>query len=507
MAKITRKPVPRSKSPIQTKPVSTVRTHQGGVGYERSDVKSELFLLAVSNMVGEDTVYEKADERDARYVGLLHAATAEDADWVRRFLPWLRDSANMRTASIVGVAEYIRAGGTGGRQLVAQTLIRPDEPAELVSYFRNLGVSIPKPVKRGISDALPRLYTERNTVKYDGHDKPMRFGDVIELVHPAPSSEASSVLYKHLVDRAHAGASAVPVPMVLTHLRKAREVFTNENATAEDAAEAGLNWEAASGKGAMDAKAWEAQIPTMGYMALLRNLRNFTEAGISRAAEMKVISRLQDPEEVATSRQFPFRFFSAFKELGTMTYSSALEQAINLSCDNVPVFKGSTLIMVDASGSMNSRAVSAKSKMTPAEIACIFGTAIAIKNVGTTRMFGYTTHASMEFTVDRRNFSILGLTEDFKRLLRPQGTSPWYSVDQVYQGEDRVIFITDEQASDDPRHFTTPHDHAQIFVWNLGGYAYGQAGGPKVHTFGGFTDKMFTVMEMADRGLRGDWPF
>jgi hypothetical protein len=210
---------------------------------------------------------------------------------------------------------------------------------------------------------------------------------------------------------------------------------------------------------------------------------------------------------VATSRQFPVRFFSAFKELGTMTYSSALEQAINLSCDNVPVFKGSTLIMVDASGSMNGGAVSAKSKMTPAEIACIFGSAIAIKNIGSTRMFGYTRSASMEFTVDRRNFSVLGLTEDFKRRLTPEGTLPWYSVQQVYRGEDRIIFITDEQAADRPSHFTTPHDHAQIYIWNLGGYSVGQAGGPKVHTFGGFTDKMFTLMDMTDRGLRGDWPF
>jgi len=39
------------------------------------DAESELFLLAVTNMVGEDTFYERADARDARFVELVHAVT------------------------------------------------------------------------------------------------------------------------------------------------------------------------------------------------------------------------------------------------------------------------------------------------------------------------------------------------------------------------------------------------------------------------------------------------
>ncbi|MFO7251854.1 MAG: TROVE domain-containing protein, partial [Actinomycetes bacterium] len=41
-------------SPVRTEQVPSVRTHEGAPGYAR-DAKSELFLLAVSNMVGEDT--------------------------------------------------------------------------------------------------------------------------------------------------------------------------------------------------------------------------------------------------------------------------------------------------------------------------------------------------------------------------------------------------------------------------------------------------------------------
>jgi hypothetical protein len=73
---------------------------------------------------------------------------------------------------------------------------------------------------------------------------------------------------------------------------------------------AGWSWERLSGwlPGGMDAAAWEAVIPQMGFMALLRNLRNFDEAKISDSARKYVVDKLSDPEEVAKSRQFPFRF-------------------------------------------------------------------------------------------------------------------------------------------------------------------------------------------------------
>src|SRR5580693_3105372 len=90
-----------------TSPVRAARralTHEGGPAYSR-DVKGELFLLAVTNMVGEDTFYESAGKRDDRFRALLHAAVAEDADWVARFVPWLRGTANMRSASVVAAVE------------------------------------------------------------------------------------------------------------------------------------------------------------------------------------------------------------------------------------------------------------------------------------------------------------------------------------------------------------------------------------------------------------------
>ena len=70
-------------SPVVTEPLASGATYEGGAGYAR-DAKSELFLLAVANMVGEDTFYEQAGDRDERYATLVRAVAVADPDWTAR---------------------------------------------------------------------------------------------------------------------------------------------------------------------------------------------------------------------------------------------------------------------------------------------------------------------------------------------------------------------------------------------------------------------------------------
>lgn len=74
-------------SPVTS--VGPAVTHEDGFGFAR-DAKSELFLLAVTNMVGEATFYESAGDRDSRFVELIHTVAVRDVDWLGRFIPWLR---------------------------------------------------------------------------------------------------------------------------------------------------------------------------------------------------------------------------------------------------------------------------------------------------------------------------------------------------------------------------------------------------------------------------------
>ena len=182
------------RGPLATEAVPSGRTHEGGAGYAR-DARSELFLRATASFAGEDSFYEDAAVRDDRMRELL-SALATDADgfaWLAGFPPWLRHEGNIRTASVVLAAEAVRArlaaGLEGGnRQLVGSVLRRADEPGEMLAYWTSrYGRAIPKPVKRGIADAVARLYDERAFLRYDSEARGFRFGDVIDLVHPSPA--------------------------------------------------------------------------------------------------------------------------------------------------------------------------------------------------------------------------------------------------------------------------------------------------------------------------------
>jgi hypothetical protein len=130
-----------------------------------------LFLLAVTNMVGEHTFYESADRRDTRYAELVRTTALSDPDWTARCLRWLRGDANMRTAALVGAAEFVKThldagsgpgpdGSVTNGSVVESVLQRADEPGELLAYWTSVyGRAIPKPIKRGVADAVLRLGT------------------------------------------------------------------------------------------------------------------------------------------------------------------------------------------------------------------------------------------------------------------------------------------------------------------------------------------------------------
>src|SRR3954468_6838541 len=508
-----------------TSPVRAVRralTHEGGPAYAR-DVKGELFLLAVTTMVGEDTFYEAADARDERFRTLVHAATQEDSDWVARFVPWLRNTANMRSASVVAAVEYVRAGGPFGRAVVASALQRADEPAEALAYFTSrYGRALPQPLKRGVADAARRLYGERAALKYDGLSRAWRMADVIELTHAKPRDEAQSALFRWLLDRRHDRADAASPAPVLPMLRARAELealSVDERralvaAAAVDASVAdrltagGMTWEALSGwlGGPMDRAAWEAVIPSMGYMALLRNLRNFDEAGVGDDVAARVAAKLSDPDEVARSRQFPYRFVSAFEAAPSLRWAWALEKALEAATSQLPAFAGRTLVLVDTSASMSSPAVSKRSTMTPVKAAAVFGVALA-KRGNDVDLHGFADGVFRHKM--HRSASVLAEVERFTQRVGEvgHGTRIAESLRATYRRHDRVVVISDMQTFADsrmPRGWSMPSRYTQVaggevprsfpvYGFNLGGYRETvlDAGRGNGHEFGGLNDATF----------------
>lgn len=520
MSKFSGRPVRPMRAvvqgPVRTTDVQTP-TFEYGQGWERTP-ESELFLLAVTNMVSEDTFYESGEQRDNRFVQLIHEVTKTNPEWIagnaerEGFVSYLRNTMNMRSASIQMACEYARAGGPGGRAVINKAISRGDEPAEALGYWLSYyGRKIPAAVKRGIADAAIRLYSERNALKYDGISRGIRMADVLELTHPKPKEVWQSALFRYLIDKRHNRDGGAP-PMLRTivedeKLRAADPEVRRALLKAGAVAEAGWSWERLAGwlPGGMDAEAWELMIPQMGYMALIRNLRNFDEAGISDEVKAAVVDRIAKPEAVAASRQFPYRFWSAYKNAPSMEWGRALEKALDLSCSNIPELPGRTLVLIDISGSMQAP-VSDRSKVQRYEIGALFGAALAKRTEKCdVALFA---DGPLEHPVGKSQ-SVLRYIESVGNNIGVvgYGTAIHESLRKCYNGHDRVVIFSDE-ASRDCYNQAVQAQIPCIHIYNLAGYRTATLpSGPGRFSYGGFSDGFFNVMGLLEQGADAGWPF
>ena len=532
-------------SPVTSEAVPSGLTHEGAPGYAR-DAKGELFLLSVAYMGSDATFYETGKERDTRFADLVRKVAAEDPAWMGQFIPWLRNGANMRTASLVAAAETVKARldtacpgpphsghassdwtcarqdgiAASNRQIIASALQRADEPGELLAYWHSLyGRNEPKPLKRGIADAILRLYTEFSLLKYDTDSHGYRFGDVIERVHvtgehPEVKGTWKGALYEHAIDRRHGRDNPVPEELAMIRANAAlRKRAAEDPRVLLDAAAlkaAGMTWEDAlslAGSKVSKRDLWAALIPSMGFMAQLRNLRNFDDAGVPDEVAGDVIARLTDPEQVAKSRQFPFRFLSAYRAAPSLRWAYPLERALSLSLANVPALKGRTLILVDRSGSMFD-GVSAKSGLNRADTAALFGVALALRSEHADLVEFGTYSQPVQF---RNAESILKVIERFTGM---GGTNTADAVRRHYRDtfHSRVVIVTDEQTfggyyGAEPTSLVPAH--IPVYTWNLAGYKHGHgpSGSGNRHAFGGLTDVSFKLIPLLEAGSDASWPW
>jgi hypothetical protein len=517
MAKFNRPRVTGALSVIRgtSKPAGV--TYEGAPGYPR-DTKSELFLLAVANM-GENTFYEGASERDSRFRTLVGEVALSDVDWLTRMIGWLRSTAGMRSASVVAAAEAVmsrlcaeQAGGN--RQLIDAALRRADEPGELLAYWHGrYGRRLPQPVKRGVADAVRRLYDERSLIKYDSGD--FRFGDVLELTHPAPATPTQGALFRHAIDRRHGRGEDLPEALATLRARAEllalpvaeRRALLDRPDAARVLADAGMTWESVAGwlQGPLTARFWESLIPSLGYFATVRNLRNFDQAGVSDEVAAVVAERLADPERVARSRVLPMRFLAAYRAAPSLRWAWPLQRALDASLANVPALPGRTLVLVDRSGSMFGR-LSARSELTSADAAAMFGTALALRAADADLVQFGTLSSAVKF---RRGESVLKVVERFRNL---GGTDTAAAVRAHYRGHDRVVLVTDEQAWAGHRGAEPTRvvpDRVPVYTWNLVSYRHGHgpSGTGTRHTFAGLSDSAFAMIPLLEREATGAWPF
>lgn len=527
-------------------------TALGAPGHTR-DARSELFLTGTGAFPVEDSFHEAVGDRADRTNTLARTIALEEdgVDWLTDFVRWARGEGNMRAIGLViaveATAARIEAGlDAGTRHLARAAIGRADEAGTLLklwsdTYGKGSSARLPNALKRALADAATAKYDEYNLLKYDTPSADRRFADVLRLARPRPLDGRQEALFRHAVERSLTWVDGVrrtvPEELATVNARAAleavptaarRALVREKHGTpfADRLKAAGATWEWLAGwlndgKG-MDADAWSAVIPSMGYMALVRNLRNFEQAGVPGKVLDTVAARIADPAQVAKSRQLPMRFLSAFKEVeGSLRWGWPLEQALTHSLGNVPMLSGRTLILVDLSISMFNE-VSERSKLDRWETAAIFGTVLAQR----------AEHADVVAFGDNSRAVELSPTDSVLTSVRKHfgtrmgGTQTTSAVRTHYRPgfHDRVVILTDEQYSGGVIHSAYNYGYGghrpiaptevvdkatPVYTWNLAGYkvGHGPSGEGNRHTFGGLTDAAFRAIPLIEAGTRGGWPW
>lgn len=321
---------------------NTIKTvNKCGAPAYSMDAKSKLVTQVLCSFFDEEQFYGKNTEDMTQ---TIKRVIADEPQFVSNLAVFARRVFNMRSVSHVLTA-YL-AHETSGKPYVRRTVegvtLRGDDLTEIMAfYLSTFGKPIPNSLRRAIADKLV-TFDEYTLAKYKGDNKAVKMRDLICLCRPRPQASKQEDLFKRCL---------------------------------ENRLETPLTWESELSANGNNAKTWKKLIDSgkVGYMALLRNLRNIIRANPSNI--QTVYDIIQDSERVRKSKQLPFRFYSAYKAVSDIAGSKVfdvLEAALENSVDNLPKLPGTTVIAVDVSGSMSSP-VSEKSEARCYEIAMLLG--------------------------------------------------------------------------------------------------------------------------------------
>jgi 60 kDa SS-A/Ro ribonucleoprotein len=371
-----------------------------------------------------------------------------------------RSKFNLRHVPLWLLVKLIERGRGSAlvSETIAKTIQRADEMGELLALYWKAGKRpLAKQLQKGLAMAFGR-FGAYALAKYD-RDGAVKLRDVLFLSHAKPKDAEQAALWKALVDK---------------------------TLTPPD------TWEVALSAGADKKETFTRLIAEgdLGYLALLRNLRNMAQSGVDPALVRDAIVARKGAQRV-----FPFRYTAAAR--AAPQFEPALDQALCEAIAEMPVLDGKTIVLVDVSGSMDS-AMSGKSDLKRIDAAATLASIIP----GDLRVFTFSN--GLVEVPPRRGMA------GVDAVIRSQphsGTELARAVATINTvPHDRLICISDEQATGGFVGFTPSFNQGRVpdpiakraYMINVAAYQNGVGYGRWVH-IDGFSEAVLTFIAEHER--------
>ena len=375
-------------------------THEGARAFTNLTDEQRLRRAVLSCMLWEDEFYEDGETISVRITQL---ASVLDPGIVAALAIEARTKMNLRHAPLLLLTVLAKTGAKR-EKLVADTVVevvqRADELSELVAvYWRHGRRPLSAQMKKGLARAFEK-FDAYELAKYD-RPGPVRLRDVLFLVHAKPKAAEQAETWRKLAGK---------------------ELDSPDT------------WEVALSGGADKRDTFERLLREgkLGYLALLRNLRNMAQANVDEDLVRKALL-----DRKGARRVLPFRFVAAAR--AAPMFDREIDKALQAAIGEQAKLPGRTIVLVDVSGSM-STPLSRRSDLTRLDAAA----ALAAVINGDVRMFS--------FTDDVKEVAARKGLAGIDAIVKSQphgGTYLGKAVGHVNGlKHDRLIVITDEQSHD-----------------------------------------------------------
>lgn len=427
----------------------------GGRAFSHSP-EMELITACLGTFL-KDTFYESGDSRINRIAELVKKVKPE---FVAKLAIVARKQFYLRSVShvLVGELSKVHRGDSLVKRTIIQVAERPDDLTEIVSYC---GKPLPNQIKKGVAEAL-KNFNAYKMAKYKSSSKKTKLVDLLNLVHPKPENKEQKDLFESLI---------------------------KGELKCED------TWEARLSSGEDKGKVWSDMIgkKKIGYMALLRNLRNIS-AQANKTTIAKACKIISDPEEVKKSKQLPFRFYNAYENVSNQDMLESVAKALEISLDNVPKFEGKTLIAVDTSGSMSG---------DPIKKSSVFAAALMKSNQSDVILYD-TQIAEMKYL---KGVPMITLAESIQSRAMGGGTQTSLVFDYAFSKQEkynRIIILSDNESWNEWSVQDVYNKYRKIndcFVYaiDIQGNGTKDITSPRVRHLCGWSEKMFDYMKWSEK--------
>ena len=292
-------------------------------------------------------------------------AKCEDTEFLAKAILYAREEGFIRTLPIASLVEISKRDTHIFKNLANRICKNPHDWQQFIDICRS------KLIRKGVGRLLKQEIQKaiRDMSTYHAIKYPQAVNDMINISRPREELN----------------------PMVINYIKKS-EVTDNQTSELKILKESEdedvivgaitngrLPYEVVTGSSnVMTTKVREALLYQAPYFNMVRNLNNFGRNGVfeSPKALSYACAKIISPENIKHSKLLPFRYWSAWKNLenfkGSNELKIALQFALRVSVENIPILKGRVAIASDVSGSMNSKLTSDKSEIRCSDIVGLF---------------------------------------------------------------------------------------------------------------------------------------